>query len=979
MKKRRKIRESGIALAFSLVLLSLLLVIGVSFILLSSNDRVSSGALTTARIAKLLADTGVNRAKAHLLHELNQRTNTSADYVAEIYYSVTTPEELKARVVKDNTARTEDLDRLLLSGAVAQGVQWNYITSPDLPGTASHTREQDDRRVVGRFAYLAFAGSKISPEATLDSEWKPENPPPRAGYTTRELRPEAAFLSDEASILTKLTPGTSAYISAEENHTGSWPDLTTVAKTLGYKTGRQLSDVYKNFAVGKLPSPEMWRMSMHAEFPYRAMHRFNLFKTPYEWRDFKVEESVALTPEDYAWAGDNGKTSNNYIADEKIGLYFFNAGRANGDLPPGFTEVTMRKQMLANLKDYNDYDFVSTTNIGEDLNISTLKEIEYAGIERAPYFTNVLLAFSYVVEPIGDQSYDVTFSLDNFACEMHNMYENPDLYIENVKLLFDLDVRGETNLGEQLYFEIKGKVMTDMNISEPSSGLGEKVFKGRWPDYTGSFTTSEGRRQPYFIVSAKRGLGEFEDAHVVRASQRPNLKRMIYKRVTATIAGDIEYTDEDGNRVKKKNQIFNVARCTVAGNEYVDAKLDPGGGTMTGDPANEKQSRATIAFSNDDVRPQVVPLKVGANWSTDRNFYWEISRRTIGNWMTVCANGLCALVKPEKYKQETINGFYDPEPEAYGKNGLYSVGHHAWVSTAFIRNAPMISPWELGFIHRIRCYQTLNLKKYNAESPDYMDMSDEGYRKGDAAILDQVKFTKDYVSYGKININTASEEVLRSLVKGMKYGARPAKYHQGYKPNIQAPQFPGETFPRVEGVIVTEKDPVVYEKNILEGGRELDVDAFKGALADYATAKVKGVDGEERLAQWWSRARIVNVLEPYLKDIYGINNYYDIPDADYEELIGKFVGLLEAEAAREVTVVVVAQAIQDARNSSGEYGTYESGVDRIVGEAKVLATFEYWPKLTPVNEGENMLDEHRRSDWVLTKIIYLDPASGGFE
>lgn len=1004
-KKSRK----GIALAFALVLLSLMLVIGVSFIILSANERASSAAAANAVMARQLAQTGINRAKLSMLPEIANRGNLDGSAgggnefrsLNDFFYSQTSKEE--GDLLASKTAAggiSDNIDRLFFKGASDNtdpklAVQWNYVTTPDIPGSSNYLnpKNKKDQKIIGRFAYLGFAGSKISLESILDSAWDSGSPPRRAGFSPREIRPEAALDADGANILQQLAPRTSTYLGVGNNQTEKWPDIDAVAKTLGYTENDvvQMLNLYNDFAVGKLPSPEMWRMSPYGAIPYKAYHRFNLFKTKMEWDNSNwdegnfVEHMMKLSLDNYAWLDKSGRQRNWTIPEKDIGLYFITNATANGEELPGMTEIDMRKQLLANLKDYNDVDFTCTTNLGEQLNTSTMGEIQYAGLERVPYFTNVLLAFSYIVEPMGADAYDITFALDNFACEMHNIYENPDIEIENFRLVFDMDIEVETSSNAKFY--IKGKAETRIPLSDPDADLGEKCYRGRNPDYKGSYTTSEGRRQPYFIVSATRGLPDginYEDNKTVNGP-RPKLKKITYKRVAAAIAGDVTWTHADGSRKMERDRVLNIARCTIPSANYVQ-NLD-----LSGEAGNEGQSRPTMAFSNDCIRTQVVPIKKGVDWTNGHDFYWEISGRTVGNWLAVCANGLCAFGKADgsgatgKYPDNAKKGIYDPEPDGTGPNGWYTRSHPCWASTAFIRNAPMISPWELGFIHRMRSYQTINLKKFNTESPDVMDMSLEGYQKGDAAILDQVKFTEQKISYGKININTASENVLRALTKDIVYGSKPAKFEQGSGPNISAPQLPRKEYPKMDNNIVPEGDPVVNEKErVIKRLNGMEFVSTKaggssstGLINDYFKAKqVPGKNGDEPLAQWYSRARIVNVMESYLNSIYGISDYFKINDADYEEIIGKMVNLFEAETAREVHVIVVAQAIQQVKKSNNDMNQFNPKVDRIVGECKLLVTFEYWPKLTPNPTGDDKND-YQRSDWVVKKIIYLEPTAGG--
>ena len=115
------------------------------------------------------------------------------------------------------------------------------------------------------------------------------------------------------------------------------------------------------------------------------------------------------------------------------------------------------------------------------------------------------------------------------------------------------------------------------------------------------------------------------------------------------------------------------------------------------------------------------------------------------------------------------------------------------LSTAFIRNAPMMSPWEIGLIHRGVKWQTLNIKKAcdpgnnsNAitlagHAPTENWTSDgTSYTGGDGAILDQIKMTDQCSTYGKINVNklrsnyaefnaTYDKEIVRVLFDQLRY------------------------------------------------------------------------------------------------------------------------------------------------------------------------------------------------------------------
>ncbi len=74
------------------------------------------------------------------------------------------------------------------------------------------------------------------------------------------------------------------------------------------------------------------------------------------------------------------------------------------------------------------------------------------------------------------------------------------------------------------------------------------------------------------------------------------------------------------------------------------------------------------------------------------------------------------------------------------------------ISTNFSRNGPMESLWEIGTIHRGNSWQTLNIDKYNE-----VDVGGDTYEKGDANILNQVKLTDDESTYGLVSVNIRDE------------------------------------------------------------------------------------------------------------------------------------------------------------------------------------------------------------------------------
>ena len=133
-----------------------------------------------------------------------------------------------------------------------------------------------------------------------------------------------------------------------------------------------------------------------------------------------------------------------------------------------------------------------------------------------------------------------------------------------------------------------------------------------------------------------------------------------------------------------------------------------------------------------------------------------------------------------------------------GKGGkiskLGNVDYSDHVSTAFIRHAnpnynkiggslirefPMMSPWELGAIHRGSKWQTLNIarsRQYYAEQSgtkhgqNFVDPGKEHggaeYKYGDGPILDQIKMTNDIKVLGKIDLCEHAYDDVKNFTLG---------------------------------------------------------------------------------------------------------------------------------------------------------------------------------------------------------------------
>lgn len=289
------------------------------------------------------------------------------------------------------------------------------------------------------------------------------------------------------------------------------------------------------------------------------------------------------------------------------------------------------------------------------------------------------------------------------------------------------------------------------------------------------------------------------------------------------------------------------------------------------------------------------------------------------------------------------------------------------VSTAYIRNAPMVSPWEVGLIHRGREWQTLNIKSAggfgSAEDIAFTDIkpeynwTDSGttYKNGDGAILDFVKMTPVCRTNGKIPLNQLRKDAIDSVTKKPEWNGIEESYNQ----DIIKMLFDGV---RVGQTMKQFYDETKFGSPTQQGGTPISPD--NNLLTDFVT-EVSSISDLKLRSQ-------------FLNTKYGVDNgtftfglAQSGNDALQEELIGKTINLLAAEQNTPPNifkVIVVAQTIKDIGGIGasvtisklhkdvktplacqigqfdfiGESDDWENNTyfDEITGEVKALVTIE---------------------------------------
>ena len=258
-----------------------------------------------------------------------------------------------------------------------------------------------------------------------------------------------------------------------------------------------------------------------------------------------------------------------------------------------------------------------------------------------------------------------------------------------------------------------------------------------------------------------------------------------------------------------------------------------------------------------------------------------------------------ALDPPFDPGMATDTSKYDQEKNVDSNGPAWTDTKH--LSTAYIRNAPMQSLWELGVIHRGAAWQTLNLKAAGAPkdpsspatatsiSPADMKQNlawsnAEGtsYSSGDGGILEQVKLTENAYCYGKIDINMLCSDT--SINKG---------YQSKYDDEMGQALF----------------------YNILYGQKISDFETSTTGTRLTSTSGVVSYLKSSDKRPFASRTQFLDWTTGgnSLANAFGAATLTSASDAQLEEIVGKTINLLKAEpsASNVIQFIVVAQTIRD--------------------------------------------------------------------
>jgi hypothetical protein len=862
---KRSETQTGVAILIALGVLAVIMALTmffVSYISITKSSAQNTNELTTAR---MVIASAIQRVKAGM--------SIYAGSTVENYYDVTSLCNISNDQLVTTDIGSDSVGELLAT--IKNEI--TYYTTDEFDNTIENSKPQwqyikdKNGKIINRVSFVIIADTgRINPSIFVDSGANAfdnninavsenENLNPfavsidtngdtvygRSGINSNEinLNPIITELVETVHVeeyLGKMSSNLSLTGEMPSDPAYSWYDLDYFFEKLNID--KNIKNFFsKQFSFIQQPAPEaFWIAGDEADTTRNENEMFNRFNLRRtDWDSLTVNDIIS-TPTQF---------STTLQQDNGTGIPWLSNWKNKGN----FTDKETRaKQIAANLIDYNDTNSSATT---DDENAPT-----YVGVEKVPYINEIKIDFTGETRE-GQWDFNLfmlNFSGPTYTClikavphvELINIYNSPS----DTKLNLSFSYKYQWHFQIWWSFDILFWHIEDSTTftNNTENNISTDIFISSNP-------------KSYAVGSASELDISPPDNTIPVLSELENA--FGYKSYVTNF------------------QISNVnAKLTDVNEDFydysyiVDATQIPTSGLTLLDEDTPHGYIGKLSFHSSISDP-----RQNLN-STD----WD-------NWIFQRES------QPANYTYEARNVNSNPNP---GGNTDQEDGViEPWdISTVYVRNAPMESPWELGAIHRGAAWQTLNLKKYNNENNANLG-GGSNYSDGDANILDQIKMTQSTYSPGKVNINNPRKTVLEALLygviqKGDEYDSMPYDIYDMQNPST-----------------------IIIEKT-------------------QAAANAESIFTELSNTNLKTRSELLNNLE-IVATLTG--NTGQSTDAEKESIIGKIINITDiADAPAEiVNLIIVAQSIQDIGSVNGSsYGNYDHGIDRITATQKAIATIQ---------------------------------------
>ncbi len=898
-----KKNEKGIALLFTLIMLSLLMMLALSFALDSMFEQKAAYNSASTSSAAFLDQSQLKQVL--LLMKAGEANFDGGRLYSHDFYSNTDTDMLVDRLPVDGVLAADDgcLDPTVK-------VNWNYT-------------KDADGKIIGRTAFVVIPEDKIPLDSLVDGREvsdtlsvtclyprhnEKDDTETRIGKYVSEINVRAAIpaVNDNISTITETLnwksdpypPSTPVLGFDNGKYTGNWSSFSSLFSTINAEITPDLSSDDKTEFEDKLTldiakdAEAFWAEATSGDKEIgtdELYKRFDLTRTDWDTAnnaadiDF-IENKILLDSDSDGvpdlsmeqWSDTDSDSDTNSKGLPWLALF----GYKTDGTPYTLTEldnstfssvVAHRRQIAANLKDYSDSDSRPTSDI-DPSTWSTLPSPAgyvhptYTGNEKTPYIDKVGMRISTSQDGTGSGPYTV----------WANVIISPAVSLVN---MYDVDY------DDPLTVKIEGSITIDINVD------GVTGYVSKTQDFNCSININpwEWKNPGYSVFRMDSSITPFETASqsVTGGNKKVTfeVKQINFTKIVL-VNGTVGYD-------YTKNLVANYPSPSPA------VELNNGAGYR----------HFWYGFAAQDPRQNLngTTIPTGAT-AADADWLILTPDETLNaeDVLSVDSSGYGA---PNAANSSNGTGGDNTEAPTAGPDLETSTDPASDISTAYIRNAPMESPWELGFIHRGVKWQTINLKTYDTSKAfqlataqingkDYIPGGGD-YANGDANILDQIKMTASSKSPQKINLNSTENATFYALFSKVKLGCDINRGDSALN-HMTVKSIAGlETTTTGKEIDVTSSAPTVY--TIMR-------DAIKSKFASPDITNYTNLT-RAAIASGTNILISADATEPDPSITLSATGK---TDAAQEELIGKIVNLTKVGGSSgNFIIIVLSQTIKD--------------------------------------------------------------------
>lgn len=954
---RRKRRERGIALIFTLGILGLLTVLALGFASTAMLNSKISGNISHQQKARYIARLGAERA----LYALTQCPDIP---ISNIFSksAVDIDKESCDGIWKLNTKLNGIPIYEITDDYGADSVGWEYIRDPQ-----SVTEEDIKKDIIGRYAYVVVEETgKLDPSVHLTdvaslSRQGGKNIADELSFKVpfgTDFFPNTSDspYSQNDTKLANLFKGAGQFQTKfsrrlfnlgnllEYKVTDSDGKLTTAIKQLGFTTSQEqakLKRALKSILGSRLePYQECYTLSSTStstesdgstttKTTTNTYPRFNLNRSDWE----------SLTPEDLV--------NLNNLSKGKAIAWLVNWMHSRGD---DWDDKTMAKQIAANIIQYS---LPMNKETVSDSSNWVAQSPTYAGVGRHPMLNEIRVKLN------------IHASVETVSAG-ENTTEYKPKYTIDAEIgteLIDMFGLSEETLQKKVKVSIYGEFTFNYTKTEVTNNNGVDTYT--WKDGSYSFrgqqtllceinffdTDTKDTWTKGYIAKLKP---EEKDSPVIPEDEGKGTISLTPFKAASGKETEI-YKD-----MKIKNVRLNISKVilTYDGNPRDYAQIQNTSGQLTVSSVNYDKERAMSVPASREYSFQAAWQAVDPRV----NHYpidWTL-KLSDPKAETVVYPGTWGINNFDNDSEGKLDAVTEGDKEAVSDPAWTSSGH---LASAYIRHAPMESLWELGCISRAEPWKTLNLKKSRVFASGETQGGGE-YAKGDANILDQVTLTDKKSRFGLINLNTDEHFVLETLFYQIPFHT---ELHQA---GIGADDksILGATGTSSIYSVYSKKDTSNHKEEsclaclIMERSKILRFEKRSDLLMDETEVDaLTTIDSGKRSSLKETVTKLRTALFSIPKTGESASPEEETSskttDAEEEQLVGKIMNLVAADPYETVYIIAVGQSIRDIGSSD------ENGITIFknwAGSGKADKTY----KDNAVTKGNDAYKAYRRAGYI---------------